>query len=274
MVMTIHVPDTLNAVTAENYHVSIRLCPDGLSFSGYTPDDKGSFFTETVTLKRDVPMIQSLKDIFFNSPCMSYVYRSLYVINVSEKYTIAPEGLFSGKEKDELFSFCFQEEKGVKVLVQPLTAIHAFLIYAMDSEVYEFLMRSLVNPVFMHFLSKLLLAWHKKSLTCYQKQLYVMLHPSFFDLVCFERGELLFLNAFHHKTDADIIYSLMYVCRQIGMNQLEDQLYFCGDQKKSQSVMTTIENYIRHTCYLPLQIDKYSLGVSPSLLMDEENLKK
>ena len=267
--MRLRVPNTLNAANAENYHVSIRLWSDGLSFSGYIPDDKNSFFTDKVELKSDVQMVQSLKHVFFNNTCLSYLFRSFQVIYVSETYTMAPEALFSGKERNELFSFCFQEAKEAKVLVQPLSAIHAYLIYSIDTEAYEFLMRSLINPVFVHFLSNMLLAWQKKSLTCHRKQLYIMLRTSVMDLSCFERGEMLYLNAFEHENQAGIVYFLMYACQQLGLNQLEDQLYFCGDQEICRSVMKHVARYFRHTFYLHLQLEKYELGADQSLFIDE-----
>jgi len=267
--MVLRVPETLNAVNSENYKVSIRLWPDGLSFSGYIPGDEGSFFSDTVERKGDIHIARLLKEVFFENPCLSYYYRSLHIICVSSKYTLAPEGLFSGKEKDLLFSFCFQEEKDVKVLVQPLTAIHSYLIYSFANEAYEFIIRSLINPVFIHFLTPMLLVWQKNSLTCYPKQLYVMLHPSSVDIVCFEQGELLFLNAFDHEGTSDLIYFIMYVCRQLGVNQLEDCLYVCGDETLCRSVIATVQNYIRHTDYLPVQMQKYRFPDDRSLFMDE-----
>ena len=267
--MVLRIPETLNAVNSENYKVSIRLWPDGLSFSGYIPDDEGSFFSDIVEPKGDVQMVRLLKDVFFENPCLSYYYRSIHIICVSSKYTLAPEGLFTGKEKDVVFSYCFQEDKEAKVLVQSLSAIHSFLIYSFSNEVYEFLMRSIINPVFIHFLSPMLLVWHKKSLTCYPKHLYVVFHPSSIDIVCFEQGELLFLNAFDHEGTGDIVYFIICVCRQLGFNQLEDCLYMCGDEPLCLSVLATVKNYIQQADYLPVQMQKYRFPDDRSLFMDE-----
>ena len=41
--MAVLIPELLSK-ESENYIVSIRLMPDGLSFSGYNPRIKGSFF--------------------------------------------------------------------------------------------------------------------------------------------------------------------------------------------------------------------------------------
>ena len=249
--MTIRVPDTLNVSSSEKYEVSIRLWPDGLSFSGYVPTEKDSFFSETVLFDGGVSVAQSLKDIFFENQCFSYVYKSLYVVCVSGKYTLVPENVFLEEDKESLFSFCHQEHEKGKVLAQPLEKLQLQLLFYLDNEVYQFLMRSLVNPRFIHSMSPLLLSWQKKSLASYPKQIYAFIHDKMLDIACFERGEMLFLNSFDYENESDIVYYMMYICRQIGANQLEDNIYFCGDKNECSSVASIIRKYLRNADYLP-----------------------
>ncbi|MDR2915393.1 MAG: DUF3822 family protein [Tannerella sp.] len=266
--MTIRVPNTLTADNSDKYEVSIRLLPDGLSFSGYLPLEKDSFFTETILFDRDLSMVQSLKDVFFNNPCLSYIYKSLYVICVSGKYTLVPDSVFSEKDKKMLFSFCHQEDESLKILVQPLKILNSSLLFGFDRESYEFLVRSLTNPQFIHSLSPLLILWQKKSLTCYPKQMYVVVHDCTMDVLCLERGELLFVNSFDYETDNDIIYYIMYICKQLGFNQLEDCLSFCGDKGRCQSAMSVINKYVRQSEYLQPKMKDYQVAVDQDLYMD------
>ena len=265
--MTIRVPNTLTADNSEKYEVSIRLWPGGLSFSGYIPQEKESFFTETVLLDSDQLMAQSLKDIFFENQCFSYVYRSLYVICVSGKYTFVPENVFSEKDKGSLFSFCYQDGCG-KALAQPLANLQSVLLFDVDNDVYEFLMRSLVSPRFIHSVSPLLISWQKKSLSSYPKQVYVYIHDEILDVACFERGEMLFASSFNYENDSDIVYYIMYTCRQLGINQLGDGLHFCGDNDACRSVISVISNYIKQADYLPMQMDDYIVEADKEVYMD------
>ncbi len=266
--MIIRVPNTLTADNSEKYEVSIRLLPDGLSFSGYIPLERDSFFTETILFDNDLSMVQSLKNIFFNNPCLSYIYKSFYVICVSGKYTLVPDGVFSEKEKDLLFSFCHQKDESLKILVQPLKVLNSSLLFDIDSESYEFLSRSLANLRFIHSLSSVLILWQKKSLACYPKQMYAVIHDNAMDVLCLERGELLFLNSFDYETDNDIIYYVMYICRQLGFNQLEDCLSFCGDKARSQSAISVIGKYVRQLDYLQPKMKDYQVAVDQDLYMD------
>jgi hypothetical protein len=256
--MRIRVPDTLTADNSEKYEVSIRLWPDGLSFSGYIPHVPDSFFSEKVLFDDDVNLAQSLKNIFFDNPSFSFMYKSLYVICVSEKYTLVPDNVYTEKGKDLLFSFCHQKRETGRVLIQQVEDLQSTLLFEVDNEAYEFMMRSLVMPRFIHYLSPLMLSWQKNSFSHFPKQIYSYIHDGILDIVCFEHGDMLFANSFSFEKDNDIIYFIMYTCRQLGVNQVDDSLYFCGDDTMCNSVMSVIKEYISHADYMPsLNTDVY-----------------
>ena len=266
--MTIRVPDSLTVDNSERYEVSIRLWPDGLSFSGCTPMEKDSFFTETVSFDSGVPLVQSVKNVFFENHSFSYSYKSFHIICDSGKYTLVPDSVFSEKNKDSLFSYCHKADATKRIIAQPLKNLNAYLLFGVDSEVYEFIMRSVVNPQFIHSLSPMLVSWQKNSFTCYPKQVYILIHDATFDIICFEHGEMLFINSFDYETDKDIVYYIMYVCKQLGINQLEDCLHICGNEVKSRSVMSVIKKYIRQIEYFSPEIKKYQIPANKHIFMD------
>ncbi|MDR0393933.1 MAG: DUF3822 family protein [Tannerella sp.] len=266
--MIIRVPNTLNVNNSEKYNVSIRLWPDGLSFSGYDPSEKDSFFTETISLDPNVPLVQALKDVFFENVCLSYVYNTLHVISLSGKYTLVPDSVFSEKEKDLLYSYCFQVDGKLKVLAQPLTGFYSFLLYGIEKEAYEFMVRSLVNPQFIHFLSPMLSDWRKKSMDCYPRQIYAVVHDGIVDIVCFRQGELLLINSFGYETENDIIYFIMYVCKQLPVSQLEDSVFFCGDKVVCGNIIPVIKKYIERVDFVAPKIRSYRVAVDLDLPID------
>lgn len=264
----IRVPDMLNVNNAESYNVSIRLWPDGLYFSGYILSERDSFFSETVAFDKRVPLVESLKEIFFNNECLSYIYRSLYVISVSREYTLVPDSVFIEKNKDLLFSFCFQTDGSSRVLFQPLRQFGSFLLYSMDNEIYEFMIRSLVNPQFIHFLSPMLSVWRKHSVACYPKRMYVVIHDAMLDIVCFEQGEMIFVNSFSYENESDIVYFIMYVCKQLSLNQLEDYVSFCGDKMMCRKIISVVKNYVAHVEIVSPDIKQYQVELDRNVPVD------
>ena len=266
--MTIRVSDTLTVDNSEKYEVSIRLWSDGLSFSGYIPMEKDSFFTETIFFDSDIDFSQSLKNVFFDNPCFSYTYKSFYIIFISGKYTSVPNDVLSEKHSNSLFSFCHRKDEAGRVLTQKVDNLNLSLLYEVNNSVYEFLTRSIVTPRFTHYLYPLLISWQKNSFTHYPKQVYAYIHENMLDIVCFERGEMLFVNSFGYEKISDIIYYIMYVCRQIGVDQLEDNLHFCGDKEQCDSAMEVIKTYIRHIDYLSPEPTGYISPIDEQTFID------
>ena len=262
------IPDKLTADNSENYKVSIRLMPDGLSFWGYVPSEKDSFFMETFPFDDGMSMVESLKDIIFKYPCFSFVYRSFHVICVSRKYTLAADHIFIETEKDRLFNFCHPADPTLKVLVQPLKSLNAYILFGLDCDVYAFLVRSLTNPHFIHSLSPLMIAWQNKSLRVFPKLMHVVVHPHTMDVMCFEQGNLLFANAYDHENSKDIVYYIMYICKQSGINQLEDYLTISGPQDLCRTVLSFINKYVKKTNYLHQQINDYQVESAHELTLD------
>ena len=56
------------------------------------------------------------------------------------------------------------------------------------------------------------------------RQLYVVLHRRRMDVACYAQGNLLFVNSFEYEHTDDILYYILYVWKQVGMDQQKDQL--------------------------------------------------
>ena len=162
----------------------------------------------------------------------------------------------------------FSAGGGLKGAGPTVTDFSSVLLYSMDHEAYEFMVRSLVNPQFIHFLSPMLSDWRKKSLECYPKQLYAVIHDGLLDIICFEQGELLFVNSFDYETENDVIYFIMYVCKQLAVNQLEDAVLFYGDKAVCSKIMPVIKKYMGRVDFTAPKIRNYQVAVDQELFID------
>ena len=251
------IPDKLTADLSEKYKVSIRLMPDGLSFCGYIPSEKDSLFIEFFPFDDELTMPDALKSIIFNHSCFSFHYQSCHIICVGGKYTIVPDHVFVEKEKDVLFDFCFPHDPSLKTLVQQVDALNASILFAIDNNVYAFLLRSLINPQFIHSISTLLITWHKKSLLMYHKLMHVDMHHNTMDVLCLEQGNLLYANSFRFENSNDIVYYIMYICKQTGFNQLDDYITISGKQSLCRPVLSVISKYVKKTNFFQQQLNNY-----------------
>jgi len=251
------IPDKLTADISEKYKVSIRLMPDGISFWGYIPSEKDSFFMESIPFDNNLTMLEALKNAIFEFPCFSFIYQSLHVVCVGEKYTMVPDHVFVEEDKDVLFDFCFPKNHSQKVIIQPVSALNAFILFNMDEDIYAFLVRSLLNPQFIHSLSPLLITWQRKSLHVFSKLMHVAIHSRSIDVFCMDQGNLLFVNSYHYTNVNDVIYYIMYICKQTGFDQLEDSLTISGKQDLCREVLSVVKKYVKKSNSLQQKLTDY-----------------
>jgi hypothetical protein len=244
-------PEALTADRSGKYKVSIRLWPDGLSFAGCIPAEKESFFYKEIGLVRTGSYVQALKEAFFAHPFFAYPYKWTYVVCANCPYTLVPDNVFVEKQKDQLMAFTFTLPEA-KTLHESLDGLDAKILFGIQAEVYEFCTRSLIRPQYTHAITPLLTQWWQQNQGCYATQLYVALHEDTMDAACYKKGVLRFVNSFVFECVTDIVYYILYVWQQMGMEQENDQLLLLAPQAMYLKVKEILQNYVAQMAPLPL----------------------
>ena len=243
--MGFRVLDTLTPDNAGKYIMSIRLRPGGLSFAGINPDEKRHFFCEEIALDRKKTYIQALKDAFFLHPFFAYTYKQLFVLCVNRQYTLIPANVFVDEQKEALMSFAFSSP-GRKTLCEPIKDSDVHVIFGMQPEVYEFCSRSLLHPHYVHAVTRQLAFWRTQSLVRLPKQLYISLNEGIMYAACFDKGILLFINSFNYEDVSEILYYTLYIWKQVGMAQLDDELYVAANPEMYEKLAFELRVYLSH----------------------------
>lgn len=242
--MTLGLPETFDANRSEKYILSIRLRSDGLSFSACNPQENGSFFYRETAFLRNRPYAESLKEFFFENELFSYPFRKVRLLCEASPYTLVPEAVYRDGCAERFLRFNLTAPAGYP-LTDRLPEAGAVVVYGLDKDVFEFCSRSLLGPEFLHHITPLLAYWGKLSRTSLRKQLFADLHGNSVDVVCFERGKLLFANTFPFEQPNDILYYLLYVWKQQGMDQLNDSIRISGHPRLRMQLTETLHTYIR-----------------------------
>ncbi|MDD4589225.1 MAG: DUF3822 family protein [Parabacteroides sp.] len=250
----------LTADNAERYVVSIRLRSGGLSFTGYDSSTSDSFFYQEVEFDRSRPYITSLKDYFFDNECLGWPFKRFFIVCVSPKYILMPAVAFRDDQKDKLLAFAFSADLG-HGLYNELKDKETYLLFPLEEETYEFCSRSIINPVFFHYMTPQLNWWKKQSRNFLPRLLYVVLHSEWIDVACFCQGVLQFSNSFVHEQAEDILYYILYVWKQTGLNQETDRLRIYGEPTLRARVADALHQYIQYIDLLDIPSEAYLLGL-------------
>jgi hypothetical protein len=263
--MNLRVPDTLTAGNSEQYVVSIRFWSGGLSFAGCIPSEKDSFFYTETVLDKVKPSISEIKDVFFAHPFFAYSYKHIYVVCVNRQYTLVPSTIFVEEQKEQVMSFVFSSPEE-KILHERLDEFDCEILYGIQPEVHKFFSRSLLNFSFSHSITPLLIQWRKQSLIAYPKQLFVAIHEDTMDAACFYRENLLFINSFQVDDPADIIYYIMYIWKQTGLDQQNDKLILHANASMYQTLKGTLQTYLLQVEFVQSLWPETASEASPDII--------
>ena len=239
------IPELLTAETAERYILSTRLWSGGFSFSGYNPSEPSSFFYREVSFEQDTcGYVESLKTFFFDNACLAYAYKKVYVLVDSLHYALLPADLVvEGSERDHLnFNFVQIENR---VLTNKLSD-GVINVFDLNESIYEFCSRNFVAPEFVHHLTPVLAYWQKQNLLLAEHAMYIYLHQHKIDVCCFGTVGIQYTNTFSFQTIQDLLYYILYVWKEQGLNQLTDKLYIQGDVTLKNQLFVKISDYIQH----------------------------
>lgn len=261
--MAIHIPESLIS-HSETLIGSIRIEPDGLSFSGYQPNVKGSFFHAEEKWDKCSPYVEWIKEFLFTHEWLTQTFQKLYLIQAQADFTLAPSAFYIEQYKDKLYSFTCGHN-GHKVISTEWKEAEQFILYSMNNELYDFFLRSLNAPIFICSQAPLLEWWRNESRNKMFKQIHLHINNKQLNVACFAKGKLLFSNYYHIKNMDDMLYYTLYIWKQHDWNPEYDQVRICGDANLINDFSTVLHTYIR-------QVD---LSIVPSeiYLMGEDLLK-
>ncbi|MCS3064478.1 DUF3822 family protein [Parabacteroides distasonis] len=155
------------------------------------------------------------------------------------------------------FSFSTPE---LHCLTDTLKEQQAKLVFGVDEEVYEFCSRSLLHPFFSHYMTSPLTLWTKESSASLPRQMYVVIERKRMDVACYAQGKLLFVNSYPIDQSDDIVYYILYVWKQAGLDQEKDRLLLAGESSSRMRVLERLRAYLRHVKPVEIPSEAYLLG--------------
>ncbi|MDR1779984.1 MAG: DUF3822 family protein [Tannerella sp.] len=254
--MSYRVSGTLTPDNAEKYITSIRLRPGGLSFAFAEVGGQAPPFYEDIPLDKSKNYVQALTAAFFENAFLAFPYKRSYVMCSNRTYTYVPESVYVDAKKDQLLSLVFSKSE-YKTLSERIESLSARIVFGIQPDVHAFILRTLQNPVFVHSATRLISSWREHSATQLQKQLYIAPCEGIVHAACFDRGTALFANSFRYEDTADILYFALYAWKQLGLEQLHDELQIAAEPDLYGKLVADFKLYISSVKHLPLPSPDY-----------------
>ncbi|MDO5571030.1 MAG: DUF3822 family protein [Bacteroidales bacterium] len=249
----------LNSENALNYTLSIRLMPDGFSFSIHNLLQDNSFCYSKTDVPANSSYLSVLSERVLSEENLLLPFKKVEVIVVSERFTFMPAQFFDESKKSAVYNFTLSS-RDEEILSNNISHFNMVNIFGVDSEIYSFLNRTFCSPKYYHHLSILSEYFTLKSKFGNNDKMYVQIREHRLDIVCVRKGKLLLANSYHYNHVNDIAYFILNTWAQINFDAQNDQLNITGERDVLEQTTAILKPYVALIAPVVFPAQIFSVG--------------
>lgn len=223
--------------------MTIRVSQGSLAFAiaDSTVDEQVVF--EPYTAKSGVSMAANLREAFKTADLLQRETPRAQVL-VDSPVLLVPIEEYSQSDNDTLYMHSFPETEGAVVMSNPLPEMNAVALFAVnkdlrlvvDDHYRDVRFTTLMRPVWSYL--------HHRSFIGNRRKLFAHFHDDRLDVFSFERNRFIFSNSFEARHIKDAIYFILFVWKQLALDQQKDELYLSGDIPEKDQLVTLLRKYV------------------------------
>lgn len=233
-----------------NYHLTIRVSPDGFSFVVFSLDKNRYLGLETFQIKRidqQAKLAAALDELCILRQWITYPFHSVVVIVDNTFNTLIPISLYEEKEKGVYLAFNQEFQDNSRIQSDLLKAAEAYNLYYLPNPLVEKVKDIWANARIVHLQSVLvesLLITHRNQQS--DQTAFIHLRHDNFDLIVLKNDKLLFINNFRFNTPEDFIYFVLFSFDQLRLNPETVQVVLSGIIEKGSKTYDILFQYVRN----------------------------
>lgn len=243
----------------ERYRLSVRIAADGISFCIADPDRntytqlasyENSAFRGGRRLEKDVveEMFENVVSLY---PWLKGDFASVNILFEDSRYTLLPIPLFDLNSYQSVYKYNFTNTTGEEVFYNAVPVSDVVLIYGIPSGLVDSLKKRYPNARFFHGNIPLLTTFINKYRNAEnQGSALANFRNGALDILVLNDRKLQLLNSYTCKTDEDVLYFLVFVIEQIGLNPETIDLHLSGSIIQDSNLYFLIKKYVRNVRFI------------------------
>ncbi|MEW5675431.1 DUF3822 family protein [Flavobacterium enshiense] len=250
------------SIVSKNYKkLSLQVALNGLSFCVFDTLNNTVKEIQEVKFNHTQSLEDQLWRTFVDYPPLTKAYDEIMVLHDNNLSTFVPKSLFEEEAmgsylqyntkvfETDFFSYDEIEPHDMNNVHVPYVNVNNFLLDQFGSFDYKN-----VNSVLV---SKLLDLSKNKI----DRQVYVHLQETHFEIVITNQSKLLLYNSFEYKTPEDFVYYLLFTLEQLQLNPETIQVTLLGKITEEDARFEMAYRYIRHIALLDVSDIAFRLSV-------------
>lgn len=248
---TVLLDETLDINSTSNYHLSIQAGLNGFSFCILDGNYNKYIVFKHIEFEKEYHIpedyAKQISSIIEKDELLTKEYKSSRFINISHRTTVLPKEFSTVESAKKYFEFNHE--------MSDLDELHLNKIEVLDTSlsvlftVPNYIAIDLLNihPK-MKFFSQVTpfieRAIEKSKKDSSKNKVFAYIYNGFLDLAIVNSGKLVLYNNFKYQDSSDLVYFLLGVYKQLGLNLLEDEIIIGGLIEKSSDEINILNQYL------------------------------
>jgi hypothetical protein len=242
---------TIDNNTAKNCSLSIQVNPNGLTYC--VIDGLANSFVhfkhfmfEHVHLAGD--LVRMIDEAFSRDVILGMQFQSVRFMLYTQQTTLVPDAFFDIIKMPDYLKFNHAGDIDSEIFDNLIrNDIHN--VFALPVEIVAMVKKQFTGVEFMNQSTPFLR--HIFNLPSFETKsaVYVCLNPAFFDIACIGEGKLKLYNTFQYGNESDLLYYIVFVCQQLGIDTRIIPLYLAGEMSSKLIFYEILKEYFPGTRY-------------------------
>lgn len=188
-----------------------------------------------------------LQEVAENIPWIRQPFASVCIMIENNRSTLIPSLLFDPSEKQTYLDFIHEKDDTTETLFDRLPQLDMVNVYGASANLLEAGLQVFPGAKTFHHSTALIYSIclnFKNRLS--RGKAFIYVRESDFDLLIFDGKQLNYFNSFHLMVPGDLIYYVIFVMEQLGLNPEETEVALMGNIDRDSEIYELLYRYIRN----------------------------
>jgi hypothetical protein len=236
-----------DTITARNYKkLSLQIAVNGMSFCCFDTLNGEITRCKSAAFSKYSPLEEEIWKVFVNHPELTKPYDEIVVLHDNSFNTFVPDALFDANYPGSYLQYNTKVFETDFFAVDTLGSYELNNVYVPMMNVNNFLIDQFGTFEYRNANSILVAKLLDASKNIDEKQVFVHVQETHFEIVAVRNQKLLLYNSFEYKTPEDFLYYLLFTMEQLFLNPETAKVFLLGKIDENHPCFTIAYTYIRN----------------------------
>ena len=228
-----------------NEKLFIRVSGKHIAFAVFNPADTVQPVGYTIfDSKPGISVAANMRKAFKEHEQLKTDYQRITVL-AGAPVLMVPIDLYEEGQKETLYLHAFPSHKADSMLANVLPDLNCVAIFPVGRD-----LKMVIDDHYpqAQYVNGNIAVWrhlHQRSFTGLRAKLYAYFHDGQLELFSFQQNRFKFCNTFEATSMNDALYFLLYVWRQLNLQQQHDELHMVGDIPQQEELLGELRRYLK-----------------------------